>query len=322
MNIQQTLDSARNVTRFKHMSYQTEKAYLHWIAAYSNWIKRNGAGGSEEKVEAFLTHLAVNRHVATSTQHQALCALVFLYREVLKQDLAYVGGFTKTARQPKLPTVLSKEEMQRVLNNLQGIHWLIASLCYGAGLRMAECLSLRIKDVDLDRNQIIVRSGKGNKDRTTLLPASLVPELQTQIKRVERLHPEDIANGYGEVYLPNAIAKKYPNASRQTAWQFLLPSTKPGPCPRTGEIRRHHIHPSAFTKALRRAKIAAGVKKHYTAHTFRHSFATHLLEDGYDIRTVQELLGHKDVSTTQIYTHVMMNGTTNIRSPIESLAAI
>ena len=322
MNTQQTLDKAHNVIRFKHMSIQTEKAYVYWITAYMRWLKSYSNGTSEQKTRAFLTHLAVNKNVSVSTQHQALCALVFLYKEVIGKALGKIGSFTKTARQPKLPVVLSKEEMQRVLSNLHGIYWLIGSLCYGSGLRMAECLSLRIKDIDLDRGQIIVRSGKGNKDRTTLLPASLAPDLQAQIKRVERQHKIDIENGFGEVYLPHAIARKYPNASKQTAWQFLLPSKNVGPCPRTGEIRRHHTHPSCVTKALRRAKSTAGVNKHYTVHTFRHSFATHLLEDGYDIRTVQELLGHKDVSTTQIYTHVMSNGTTNIRSPLESLSTV
>jgi integron integrase len=303
------------------MSQQTEKAYLYWITAYCRWLHRYSNGNSEQKARAFLTHLAVNKKVSVSTQRQALHAILFLYKQVLEQEIGYVGEFVKTSRQPKLPVVLSKEEVQRVLSNMNGTYWLMASLMYGAGLRLNECLELRVKDIDIDRHQVIVRSGKGNKDRTTLLPASLIPHLQAQIATVEHQHQRDIDDGYGEVYLPHAIERKYPNARKQTAWQYLFPATKISACPRTGVLRRHHIHDTCFTKALRRAKQKAGINKHYTAHTFRHSFATHLLEDGYDIRTVQELLGHKDVSTTQIYTHVMMNGASNIRSPLESLAA-
>ncbi|WP_299077960.1 integron integrase [uncultured Paraglaciecola sp.] len=319
MNTLQTLDKSKNVMRFKHMSIQTEKAYLHWIKSYMQYLSKYSNGTSEQKARGFLTHLAVNKNVAVSTQHQALCALAFLYKEVIEKTLGNIGSFVKTARQPKLPVVLSKAEMQRVLANMKNIYWMIASLCYGSGLRMSECLSLRIKDIDIDRNQIIVRQGKGNKDRITLLPPSLIPDLQAQTKRVERQHLIDIENGYGCVYLPHALERKYPNASKQTAWQYLFPSANVGPCPRTGEIRRHHTHPSCVTKALKASKAKAKINKHYTSHTFRHSFATHLLEDGYDIRTVQELLGHKDITTTQIYLHVMSNGTNNIRSPLEAI---
>lgn len=321
MNTQQTLDKVRNVIRFRHMSRCTERAYCYWINQYINWLANYSNGTSEQKARAFLTHLAVNKRVAVATQQQALNALVFLYTKVLEQELGNIGDFTKTARQPKLPTVLSKTEAQTVLSHFNGTYWLMASLMYGAGLRLKECLELRIKDIDIDRRQVIVRSGKGNKDRTTLLPSSLATHLKAQIATVERQHQRDIEDGFGEVYLPHAIERKYPNASKQTAWQHLFPATKISACPRTGVLRRHHIHDTCFTKALRRAKQKAGINKHYTAHTFRHSFATHLLEDGYDIRTVQDLLGHKDVSTTQIYTHVMMNGASHIRSPLESISS-
>lgn len=321
MNITETLEKTRNIIRFKQLSLQTEKAYLYWIRYYCRWLPSHPAGSSEDKCRGFLTHLAARRNVSASTQRQALNALVFLYREVIGAALGDVGDFAKTARGSRLPVVLDQTEVQAILGAMRGTHWLAASLLYGAGLRLAECLSLRIKDIDLNRRQLFIRAGKGNKDRITLLPPSLVNALQAQIASVERQHQRDLADGYGEVYLPNAIARKYPNAAKATAWQYLIPSSTIGACPRTGVLRRHHLHPSAFTKALRAAKTKAGIKKHFTAHAFRHSFATHLLESGTDIHTVQKLLGHSDIRTTEIYLHLRKDMISTTASPLEALSA-
>lgn len=319
MNGKHALEKTRNIMRFKHMSLQTEKTYLHWIKAYMRWCLDFSANSSEEKVRAFLTHLAINRSVSASTQRIALNALAFFYKYTIETPLGDIGKFAYSARGQRLPTVLSKVEIKLLLDNLKGIHWLMASVMYSGGLRQAECLSLRVKDVDVGRQQINVRSGKGNKDRTTTLAESLSPHIQAQIATVERVHQKDLKDGFGSVYLPTAISRKYPNAAKQTAWQFLFPSVNISACPRSGELRRHHIYPSTFSKALKLAKTKTGIKKHFTSHALRHSFATHLLESGTDIRTVQELLGHKDVSTTMVYTHVMQKH--HVKSPLESLSA-
>jgi integron integrase len=270
------------------------------------------------EVEAFLTHLAVNEHVAASTQNQAFSALLFLYREVLHQDLGPIDALR--AKKPKrLPTVLTREEVRRVLDQLSGTHQLMAKLLYGSGLRLMECLRLRVKDLDFAQRAIIVRDGKGEQDRVTMLPDSLIAPLQEHLQRVKRLHQEDLAKGYGTVYLPDALAEKYPNAGREWGWQYVFPADRLSVDPRSGTVRRHHMDESTVQRAIRAAAKAAGIPKPVSPHTFRHSFATHLLENGYDIRTVQELLGHKDVRTTMIYTHVLQRGGRAVRSPLDFL---
>ncbi len=319
MKGKELLQQADHKMRFMGYARATRKTYHHWLAQYFRWCVRFPHGSSEDKARGFLTDLAVRCNVAQSTQHQALCAVVWFYKNMTESPLGTIGEFVNTARGSRLPVVLSQEETRALLDAMTGIHWLIASVMYSGGLRLTEALSLRIKDVDTGRQQITVRQGKGNKDRTTTLATSLAPHIQAQQERVQALHRGDTAAGYGEVYLPNAIARKYPNAAKSTAWQYLFPASKIGACPDTGVLRRHHIHPTAFTKALRAAKKKAGIKKHFTAHALRHSFATHLLETGTDIRTVQELLGHKHVDTTMIYTHVMQKH--HVRSPLEALTA-
>ena len=317
MTLTQTLDAAKNVLRFKHMAYKTEKTYLHWIARFATFCKAHPTGAHQDKVRAFLTDLAREREVSASTQNQALNAIVFLYKHVLREDVGDFSGY-HPARQPRrLPTVLSQSEVAALLGHLRGMHWLIGSLLYGSGLRLAECLSLRVKDIDFQRAIITVRDGKGAKDRAVMLPASLAEPLRHHMIDVQRLHTTDLAGGFGTVYLPHALERKYPNAARAWEWQFIFPASKVGPCPRTGEIRRHHIHDSAISKALKAACRSARITKHTGAHTLRHSFATHLLERGTDIRTIQQLLGHADVTTTQIYTHVTTKGAAGLASPLE-----
>ena len=319
MNGQELLQKTSDIMQFKGMSRATRKSYLSWLGRYFRWCLSHSHETSEQKVESFLTGLAVKRKVSTSTQHQALCAIVFFYKHVAKQQLGEIGGFCKTARGSRLPVVLSQNEVRTLLSHMKGTAWLMASVIYGAGLRKSECLELRIKDIDFDRNQITVRMGKGNKDRTTVLPESLWTDLRAQIAKVERQHKIDLANGYGGVYLPPAIARKYPNAYKQTGWQYLFIGQNISQCPDTKAMRRHHIHPSVFAKALRTARSKSGTTKQFGAHTLRHSFATHMLENGADIRTIQELLGHKDVSTTMVYTHVMQKH--HVKSPLEGLTA-
>jgi len=277
------------------------------------------------EIEAFLTHWAVNQNVAASTQNQALSALLFLYREVLHKDLDCPIDAVRAKRPKRLPTVLTKEETRKVLGCLSGTHQLMAKLLYGSGLRLMECVRLRVKDVDFAQRQIIVRDGKGMKDRVTMLPDSLVVPLQEHLQRVKRLHEQDLAQGYGSVYLPFALERKCPNANREWIWQYVFPATKVSRDPRSGAVRRHHLDESGLQKAVRKAARLAGLPKRVTCHTFRHTFATHLLEacpelsrrGGYDIRTVQELLGHKDVRTTMIYTHVLNRGGLAVRSPLD-----
>lgn len=318
MKAKDLLEQSDHKMRFMGYSRMTRRSYLGWLSQYFRFCIQHSTDASEEKARQFLTYLAVKRNVARSTQHQAMCALVWFYKHMANQPLGDIGEFVNTARGSKLPVVLSREEMRRLLDAMRGQNWLIASVMYGGGLRLNEALSLRVKDVDIDRLQITVRQGKGNKDRTTTLARSLVPHLQAQIAKIQAQHRTDLADGFGEVYLPNAIARKYPNAAKQTAWQFLFTASKIGACPDTGVLRRHHVHPTAFTKALRGAKPKAKIHKHFTAHALRHSFATHLLEGGADIRTVQELLGHRHLDTTMIYTHVI--NTHHVQSPLEALA--
>lgn len=322
MNLTQTIEAARNVLRFKHMAYKTEKSYVGWIRRFAYWCRDNPGGNHEEKVRGFLTHLARERDVSASTQNQALNAIVFLYKQVLQEDVGDFSGFHPARLPRRLPVVLSRDEVARLLTHLTGMHWMIGALLYGSGLRLAECLSLRVQDVDFARRIITVRDGKGSKDRAVMLPDSVAEPLRHHLEAVKRQHARDLAGGYGSVYLPHALERKYPRAAQEFGWQFVFPASKIGPCPRTGELRRHHIHDSAVSKALRAARIAARITKRLGAHTLRHSFATHLLESGTDIRTIQQLLGHADVSTTQIYTHVAERGAAGVTSPLEQIVRI
>ena len=312
------LDQARDRLRAMHYSYRTEETYIDWMRRYILFHKkRHPAEMGVPEIQEFLTHLAAERSVAASTQNQALSAVLFLYREVLHKEIEPI--LLSSAKRPeRLPAVLSREETLSIIANLHGIHKLMVQLLYGSGLRLMECVRLRVKDIDFEYKTVTVRDGKGEKDRITPLPDSLIPGLQRQIERVRLLHEEDLAAGFGEVYLPHALDVKYPNAAREPAWQYLFPATKRAPDPRSGKERRHHIDSSGLQRAVKEAARGASLRKRVTCHTFRHSFATHLLQNGYDIRTVQELLGHKDVRTTMIYTHVLQRGGLAVKSPLDS----
>lgn len=301
------LERARDVLRLQHYSIRTEEAYLGWMKRYILFhSKRHPEEMGMAEIEAFLTHLAVQGDVAASTQNQALNALLFLYRKVLERDLeGQKVDSVRARRKPKLPVVLTKDEVRRVISAMSGQYQVMAKLLYGSGLRLMECLRLRVQDLDFGMNELTVRDGKGGNDRITLFPEPLREVLRTHLERVKILHQQDLAAGYGRVYLPHALARKYPNAEREWAWQYVFPADKPAVDPRSGVIRRHHVHESTLQKAVRRAALQSGIAKKISPHTFRHCFATHLLMDGTDIRTVQELMGHKDVSTTMIYTHVL-----------------
>ncbi len=314
------LDQVRHQLRLMHYSRRTEKSAVQWIRRYILYHgKKHPADMGQRHVEEYLSHLAVDRKVAASTQNQALCAIAFLYRRVLHQELEWMDEIVRAKRPERLPVVLSRDEVRAVLGNLSGVYWLMGSLMYGSGLRLVEALRLRIKDVDFHYRQINVRDGKGAKDRFTLLPETLIKPLQQQIERVRAIHKKDLNNGYGSVYLPYALARKYPAASKEFGWQYVFPASKISVDKREGEIRRHHLHESALQRAVKSAVRRAGIAKPATSHTLRHCFATHLLENGYDIRTIQELLGHKDVATTMIYTHVLKRGGRAVRSPLETL---
>lgn len=321
MNLTQTLEAARNVMRFRQMSYRTEQSYLHWIKRFGFWCLEHRDGDHQDKARGYLTHLARERNVSAATQKQALNAIVFLYKQVMRIEVGDFSGFSP-ARMPRhLPVVLSVQEVQRLLAHMTGQHWLIAALLYGAGLRLQEGLSLRVKDIDFGRRIITVRDGKGAKDRAVMLPDTVANALEHHLEDVRRIHQRDLAAGLGEAYMPKALATKYPRAAKEFGWQFAFPASRPGPDPRTGEIRRHHLHDSAMSKAIKAAARAARINKPIGAHTLRHSFATHLLESGTDIRTIQQLLGHADVSTTQIYTHVAQRGAAGTTSPLDRMAA-
>ncbi len=358
------LDQARELLRAKHYSYRTEQTYIDWIRRYIRFhnprinlgeLTRHPRDMGAPEIQAFLLHLANDRSVSASTQNQALSAILFLYREVLHKDIEPI--LLSTAKRPqRLPTVLTRQEALQIIGHMTGVYKLMAQLLYGSGLRLMECLRLRIKDIDFDYRTITVRDGKGEKDRIVPLPETVIPDLRRQIERVRLLHEEDLAAGHGEVYLPYALAEKYPNAARELAWQYLFPASQlsrdprppsaggrlPVPPPFTKAqiiasptstpqlanmqtfqpinvqpLRRHHLDPSALQRAIKTAVRRSGIAKRVTAHTFRHSFATHLLQAGYDIRTVQELLGHKDVRTTMIYTHVLQRGGLAVRSPLD-----
>jgi integron integrase len=312
------LGEVRNRLRLKHYSLRTEKAYLYWIRRY---IYANGRRHPREldgvAVERFLSRLATEDHVAASTQNQALSSLLFLYGEVLGIRLPWMENVVRAKQQRRLPVVLSRGETAAVLRQLSGRDALMAGLLYGSGLRLMECMRLRIKDVDFERNEITVREGKGGKDRKTVLPASLREALRLQIEAARLVHARDLEAGFGEVWLPHALARKYPNAPRLTAWQYVFPASRRSIDPRDGRERRHHLDEKLLQRAVSSAARAAGIDKPVSPHTLRHCFATHLLESGSDIRTVQELLGHKDVATTQIYTHVLNRGAGAVLSPLD-----
>ncbi|MBI3000326.1 MAG: integron integrase, partial [Deltaproteobacteria bacterium] len=298
------LDQVRQAIRTRHYSYRTEKAYIHWIKRFIFFHdKRHPAEMGEAEIGQFLSSLATDSHVSASTQNQALNALLFLYREVVRKEIGYVDGVVRAKRLHRLPVVLTRQEVRSILGCLGGSDWIMAMLLYGAGLRLMECLRLRVKDIDFASNQIVVRAGKGDKDRHTMLPAAVKEPLAKHLDLVRRQHQRDLERGLGRVALPNALERKYPNAGKEWGWQWVFPATSHYVDRVTGEKRRHHLHESVLQKAVKEAVREAGVPKPASPHTLRHSFATHLLEDGYDIRTVQELLGHTDVSTTMIYTH-------------------
>lgn len=305
--------------RSRHYSLRTEQSYIQWVRRFILFHnKRHPEKMGEKEITSFLTDLAVNRKVAASTQNQALSALLFLYKHVLDKKLDWLEDVVRAKRPRRLPVVLTQAEAGTLLDNMTGVNGLIAKLIYGTGMRKMECLRLRVMDIDFDYGQIHVRSGKGNKDRITLLPDCLGIPLRSQLERVARVHNKDLEEGYGEVELPFALDRKYPNAGWDWKWQYVFPATKRSVDPLTGVIRRHHWYDTNVSRAIRQSVHSSRINKQVGVHTLRHSFATHLLENGYDIRTVQELLGHKDVSTTMIYTHVLNKGGRGVRSPLDS----
>ena len=313
------LDMAREAIRRRHFSYRTEETYLQWMKRFILFSrKRHPRELGAAEVTAFLNHLAVERHVAAATQNQALAALLFLYKEVIAEPLPWLDEVVHAKRPVRRPSVLTSSEAHKLLGKMHGTKWLMASLLYGAGLRLRECLKLRVKDVDFGYQQILVRDGKGGKDRITILPGQVVEPLQTHLAQVKLLHERDLEEGFGDVELPDALMRKYPRAPYEWAWKFVFPSYKRSVDRRTGVIRRHHVYENYLIRGVKEAARAAGIAKHVSCHTLRHSFATHLLENGYDIRTVQELLGHSSVETTMIYTHVMNKGGRGVRSPLDA----
>jgi integron integrase len=308
----------RIAIRARHYSSSTERAYVGWIKRYIFFHqKRHPVEMGEAEIRAFLADLATRRRVSASTQNQALSAILFLYRDVLDRDLAWVDGVVRPRRPVRLPVVLTREEVQATLSHLQGTPWLMAALLYGAGLRLLECCRLRVKDVDFARREILVRNGKGQKDRVTMLPAVVRGPLASHLDRVRTRHAMDLRDGMGTVELPDALATKYSGAAREWGWQWVFPASRPHVDKETGEHRRHHLHESVLQRAVKEAVRRAGIPKPASCHSLRHAFATHLLEAGYDIRTIQELLGHRDVATTMIYTHVLNRGGRGVRSPLD-----
>jgi integron integrase len=313
------LDRVRAALRTRHYSVRTEKAYVAWVRRYVLFQgKRHPDTLGEAEIGAFLSSLANEQKVSASTQNQALAALLFLYQEVLGRKVEWLGNLVHAKRPARLPIVLSRDEARAVLAQLEGPVWLVSGLLYGGGLRLLEALQIRVKDVDLTRRELTVRRGKGQKDRRTVLPGVLAEPLRAHLATVRAQHEKDLNFGAGAVALPDAIARKYPRAPREWTWQWVFPATRTYADRETGEIRRHHLHESVIQRAVRAGAAAAGIPKPVTPHTLRHSFASHLLEGGYDIRTIQELMGHKDVSTTMIYTHVLNRGAGGVRSPLDS----
>ena len=311
-------EAVRAAMRRKNYSPRTEEAYLHWIFAFIHFHNRRPPremAGPE--ITAFLNHLAVEKRVSASTQNQALCALVYLYRKVLEMDLPERDGLTRAQRPEHLPVVLSRDEVRRVIERLADPFRLIGELLYGSGLRLDECLSLRVKDIDFERHQIVIRRGKGDKDRFALLPVRVTEGLRWQVEAVTRRHRAELSAGRGRVNLPYALERKFPNANRELAWQYVFPASRPCVDPSTKLLVLYHVHETAVQKAVRDAARRAGIPKHVTCHTLRHSFATHILETGTDIRTIQTLLGHKDIRTTMIYTHIVDRGPLGVISPLD-----
>jgi integron integrase len=310
----------REALRVQRYSLRTEEAYVDWARRFILFHgKRHPREMGAAEVSAFLTHLATVRQVSPSTQNQAKAALLFLYKRVLGVELPWLDEVVQAKVKKRLPVVLTPREVRALLNELNGTMWLIVSLLYGTGMRLLEGLRLRVKDVEFERREIVVREAKGGKDRVTMLPENLIAPLQDQLARAKKLHDEDLAAGYGEAWLPDALAVKYPKAGKAWGWQYVFPSTVRSTDPRSGAVRRHHILPETVQKAVKLAASRAGITKPCTPHVLRHSFATHLLQSGYDIRTVQELLGHQDVSTTMIYTHVLNRGGRGVVSPLDQL---
>ncbi|MFA7351169.1 MAG: integron integrase [Methylotenera sp.] len=317
---QKLLDLVRDKIRVKHYSIRTETQYLQWIKRFILFHnKRHPREMGAKEVEAFLTHLAIVGNVSASTQNQALSALLFLYREIFELELPWLNEVVRAKKPQRLPVVLSKPEVTNILTRMQGTYGLIARLLYGTGMRIMECCRLRVQDIDFDRGEILIRDGKGAKDRVTMLPQSLVEPLRTHLEWRKSLFEDDAAKEKSEVYLPDALERKYPNAANSWIWQYVFCSGSYSIDPRSGRQRRHHLDEKLIQRAVKKAVIDAGINKLATPHTFRHSFATHLLEGGYDIRTVQELLGHSDVATTMIYTHVLNKGGRGVSSPLDVL---
>jgi integron integrase len=312
------LEQVRGTLRMKHYSYRTEQQYLGWIRRFILYHgKRHPREMSQREVERFLSHLATDRHVSASTQNQALSAILFLYRQVLKIELPWLENVVRAKRPARIPVVLTPEEVTDLLSHLDGYFRIIAQLMYGSGLRLMETLRLRVKDLDFSYAQIVVRDGKGRKDRVTVLPDSAVKPLRIQLLLVEEQHESALRRGYAGVELPFALERKYPDAHTHFGWQYVFPAARPSRDPQSGTLRRHHISEASVQRAVRHAAREASISKPVGPHTLRHCFATHLLERGYDIRTVQELMGHADVRTTQIYTHVMKKGASGVKSPLD-----
>lgn len=312
------MDRVRDQIRVRHYSIRTEQAYTKWIKHFIHYHNlRHPKDMGANEIQQFLSYLARERNVTASTQNQALCALVFLYRKVLDQDFEQLDDLVRAKRPERLPEVFTRDEARAVISHLDGTLKLMAQLLYGAGLRLLECVRLRVKDVNFEYKQIVVRCGKGKKDRVTILPDFVIESLRTHLKDVKILHEQYLDKGYGTVYLPFALDRKYPNAKTEWAWQYVFPASKLSIDPRSGIKQRHHIDEKRLQRAVKKAIRSADIHKQASCHTFRHSFATHLLEGGYDIRTVQELLGHKDIRTTQIYTHVLKRGSNAVKSPLD-----
>ena len=318
MGERKLLEVVRDSLRTQNYSYRTEKTYINWIRKYILFHnKRHPKEMGEREINQFLTYLAVNRKVAASTQNQALSSLLFLYKVILGKEIGWIGNIQRARKPKKIPVVFTREEVKKVLLHLHGKCWLTGALMYGSGLRLMECLRLRVKDLDFASRQITVRSGKGQKDRLTMMPESVISPLKTHLQRVKSLHEKDLAEGFGSVRLPGALRRKYPNADKEWRWQYVCPASTRYFDPEDKEHRRHHFHESAVQRAMKDAIEKACITKTGSCHTLRHSFATHLLENGHDIRTVQELLGHQDVRTTMIYTHVLNRGGMGVKSPMD-----
>jgi len=314
------LDEVKSHIQTRHYSRRTEKSYVSWILKYIYFHnKTHPAKMGENEINQFLTYLATDKHVSASTQNQALSAILFLYKWVLNRELGDFGHVIRAKKTRKIPVVFTRSEVRAIINCMTGTNKLMVMLLYGSGLRLMECLRLRIKDLDFGNTQLVIRDGKGEKDRVTLLATNIVPQLKRHLKQVRKTHNSDLEMGYGKVSLPYALERKYPNASSEWHWQYVFPSLKLSKDPLSGKTKRHHLHESVLQRAVKAAVKKAGICKHGGCHTFRHSFATHLLEDGYDIRTIQDLLGHKSLETTMIYTHILNQGPMAVKSPGDSL---